>query len=178
MFTLTSLRSPFDSSTILSSTGETAWHGPHHSAQKSTITLPPEFKTSASNVSVVALVAIYSFQRGRTRSQTRRSDEMFPGSAEIRSTDVHQAPGQTGSSGARTRAARGLGEGRDVRAAAGAQQRRTEVVVRLRPGHGQQDVARRPHRLGTHAQGRLPALQGAPRVRPALPERLRLSGAL
>jgi len=34
-----------------------AWHGPHHSAQKSTITLPSDFRTSASNVSVVAVVA-------------------------------------------------------------------------------------------------------------------------
>ena len=37
--------------------GETAWHGPHHSAQKSTITLPSDWRTSFSNVSVVAMVA-------------------------------------------------------------------------------------------------------------------------
>src|SRR3954463_16307974 len=36
MLTLTSLR--FFSSAIFSSTGATAWQGPHHSAQKSTIT--------------------------------------------------------------------------------------------------------------------------------------------
>ena len=36
----------------------------------------------------------------------------------------------------------------------------------------------RPHRLGPDAEGRLPALQGAARLRPALPERLRLPGAL
>ena len=38
--------------------------------------------------------------------------------------------------------------------------------------------ARRPHGLGPDAEGRLPALQGAARLRPALPERLRLPGAL
>src|SRR5438876_490683 len=38
MFTFTSLRSPSRSSAIFSSTGETAWQGPHHSAQKSTRT--------------------------------------------------------------------------------------------------------------------------------------------
>jgi hypothetical protein len=35
-----------------------------------------------------------------------------------------------------------------------------------------------PHGVGADAQGRLPALQGAARLRPALPERLRLPGAL
>ena len=39
-------------------------------------------------------------------------------------------------------------------------------------------LARRPHRLGPDAEGRLPALQGAARLRPALPERLRLPGPL
>ena len=34
------------------------------------------------------------------------------------------------------------------------------------------------HGLGPHAEGRFPALQGAPWLRPALPERLRLSGPL
>src|SRR5205814_8619150 len=38
MFTLTSLSSPFRSSTIFSRIGETAWHGPHHSAKMSTST--------------------------------------------------------------------------------------------------------------------------------------------
>ena len=51
------------------------------------------------------------------------------------------------------------------------------LQLRRRPGHGEQD-ARRPHGLGPHAQGRLPALQGAARLRPALPERLRLPGPL
>src|SRR5512142_2278982 len=55
MFTFTILT--WCSSAMRSSTGETAWHGPHHSAQKSTITFPSDFRTSLSKVSVVALVA-------------------------------------------------------------------------------------------------------------------------
>src|SRR5262249_47760709 len=66
------------SSAMRSRTGATAWHGPHHSAQKSTMTLPSEERTSVSNVSVVALVAICSFQRGLTGFQTPRSDGFFP----------------------------------------------------------------------------------------------------
>src|SRR5579875_1850711 len=46
------------SSAIRSSTGATAWHGPHHSAQKSTSTLPSLRRTSASKVDSVASVAI------------------------------------------------------------------------------------------------------------------------
>src|SRR5438093_6799730 len=58
MFTLTSLRSPFDSSTIRSRTGATAWHGPHHSAQKSTITGLSLWRTSCSKLCVVTTVDI------------------------------------------------------------------------------------------------------------------------
>src|SRR6059058_5325602 len=64
MLTLTSFT--WCSFAIRSSTGETAWHGPHHSAQKSTITFPPSFRTSCSNVSVVAVVAIRSFRFSRS----------------------------------------------------------------------------------------------------------------
>src|SRR5918911_989835 len=53
MFTLTTLSSPDRSSAIFSSTGATAWHGPHHSAQKSTITGCSLCKTSWSKVCVV-----------------------------------------------------------------------------------------------------------------------------
>src|SRR5947209_3591037 len=58
MFTLTSLSSSGRSSTMRSSTGETAWHGPHHSAQKSTITGLSLWRTSCSKVSVVTAVDI------------------------------------------------------------------------------------------------------------------------
>src|SRR3569833_1380177 len=59
MFTLTSFR--FFSSAIFSSTGATAWHGPHHSAQKSTSTGSPDWRTSWSKVVSVTSVAIQLF---------------------------------------------------------------------------------------------------------------------
>ena len=58
-----------------------------------------------------------------------------------------------------------------------ADQGRPALELHRRPGDREQD-ARRPHRLGPDAEGRLPALQGAARLRPALPERLRLPGPL
>src|SRR5579884_277571 len=61
MLTFTSLTSR--SSAIRSSTGATAWHGPHHSAQKSTMTLPWAPVTSVSKVVSVASTAIASFRR-------------------------------------------------------------------------------------------------------------------
>src|SRR5438132_3983572 len=78
MFTFTSLRSPSRSSAIFSSTGETAWHGPHHSAQKSTrmgVCCGPSI-TSWSNVVSLTSVAIRvdsfpRFPRVRTRSPGR-----------------------------------------------------------------------------------------------------------
>src|ERR1041385_3112782 len=59
MLTLTSFTSC--SSAMRSRTGETAWHGPHHSAQKSTITPTWFSRPWVSYVAVVALVAISSF---------------------------------------------------------------------------------------------------------------------
>src|SRR5687767_10164827 len=61
MFTLTTFSSSGRSSAILSSTGETAWHGPHHSAQKSTITALSLFVTSSSKVDSVTAVDIRKF---------------------------------------------------------------------------------------------------------------------
>jgi hypothetical protein len=58
MLTFTSFTSPFRSSTILSSTGATAWHGPHHSAQKSTITGVSLSSTSCVKVSSLTAVVI------------------------------------------------------------------------------------------------------------------------
>src|SRR6478752_6467840 len=66
------------SSAIRSSTGDTAWHGPHHSAQKSTITLPSVWMTSASKLSVVALVAIGSFPICSYPLKTRKQGYFFP----------------------------------------------------------------------------------------------------
>ena len=54
---------------------------------------------------------------------------------------------------------------------------RPDVLVLRRARDREQD-ARRPHGLGPDAEGRLPALQGPPGLRPALPERLRLPGPL
>ncbi len=62
-----------------------------------------------------------------------------------------------------------------VRAAARGQSRRAALQLHRRPRHGEQGHGR-PHRLGPHAEGRLPALQGAAGLRPALPERLGLPG--
>jgi hypothetical protein len=57
MLTFTSFSSPLRSSTMRSSTGATAWHGPHHSAQKSTSTALSLCSTSASKVSFVTAIA-------------------------------------------------------------------------------------------------------------------------
>src|SRR5258707_2328584 len=76
MLTLTSFRSPWRSCAILSSTGETAWHVPRHSVQKSTRTgVSFELSiTSLSNVASVTSVAIFGccpfseFLRAKTSS--------------------------------------------------------------------------------------------------------------
>ena len=75
------------------------------------------------------------------------------------------------------RRARALGGRADVRAAPRAEPRRSALQLRRRADHGQQPDGRSP-RVGPDAEGRLPALQGAPRLRPALPERIRLPGPL
>ena len=90
---------------------------------------------------------------------------------------VHAAIGQARPSVARARGPRALGARGHIRAASRAEPRRAELLVLRRAGHREQE-ARRAHGLGPHAQGRLPALQGDARLRPAVPERLRLPGAL
>ena len=62
MLTLTSFSPPACSSTMRSRTGATAWHGPHHSAQKSTSTGTSLWITSCSNVSFLTAVDIESFR--------------------------------------------------------------------------------------------------------------------
>src|SRR6266852_8152323 len=79
MFTFTSLRSPSRSSAIFSSTGETAWHGPHHSAQKSTrtgVSFEPSI-TSWSNVVSLTSVAIRVDSFPRVSQVTTRSQGRF-----------------------------------------------------------------------------------------------------
>src|SRR5215210_706252 len=181
MFTLTSFTSPARSSTILSSTGATAWHGPHHSAQKSTITGLSLSSTSWVNVSSLTAVAIQTvLSLGKSRVPPPRGmkptgpDDVFP---RIRAR-VQAASGQARPPRARARDPRPLGARGHLRAPPRAEPRRPEVQLRRRSGDGEQDGARRPYRLGADAEGRLPALQGATGARAALPERVRLPGAL
>src|SRR5215210_4821436 len=82
MFTFTSF-SP-RSSAMRSRIGETAWQGPHHSAQKSTRTGSSLFSTSWSKVDPVTAVAIAfsSFRRLKSLATPRKTRPilgMFPG---------------------------------------------------------------------------------------------------
>ena len=126
-----------------SSTGETAWHGPHHSAQKSTMTLPSEFRTSVSNVSVVALVAIGSFQRGLTRSSNAQAGLIVP-VATVRSPVFTRLADKPDHPALELEMLDLWERERNVRAAARAQPRRPALVVRRRPRDREQDP------LGVH----------------------------
>src|SRR5690349_9221207 len=88
---------------------------------------------------------------------------------------VRAAAAGSRSSRARARDPGALGARGYVLQAPRPQPRRADVLVHGRPDHGEQPDGR-PPRVGTDAEGRLPALPRAPRVRPAVPERLRLSG--
>ena len=167
------------SSAIRSSTGATAWHGPHHSAQKSTITLPSDFEdllskcrfgrvgchwflsqigtypgvnAGAGNVLVPGLPTIEACSRRFRTNPTIHALEL----------EILELLG-----------ARGTFEQLRERNRGGADAGRSSTARSPRTSR-----ARRPHRVGPDAEGRLPALQGAARLRPALPERLRLPGAL
>src|SRR5215211_8020252 len=72
--------------------------------------------------------------------------------------------------GSRAGGARALGARADVRAATRAEPQGADLQLRRRAGDGEQE-ARAPHGVGEDAQGRLPALPGAARIPPALPER-------
>src|SRR3954453_15802397 len=181
MLTLTSLSSPARSSAILSRIGETAWHGPHHSAQKSTRTGFSLFRTSSSKLASVtaSAIAVSSF-RWVPQGKTPRVQPFFPGRRiETHGSDsrVQAATGGSRPSRARARDPRALGRGGPVRAAARAQPRRADVVVRRRAGHREEDARGAP-RVGADAEGRVPAVARDAGLRPALPERLRLPGPL
>src|SRR6266511_65451 len=80
MLTFTSVSSPGRSSAILSSTGETAWHGPHHSAQKSTrtgVSFDPSI-TSCWKLASLTSVDIGFLSFGCSRVITRREGGFFP----------------------------------------------------------------------------------------------------
>src|ERR1700730_6230284 len=178
MLTLTSFR--FFSSAIRSSTGATAWQGPHHSAQKSTSTGSPAWSTSFSNVASVTSVAIQrSFRflrRAGTRSSKGKNVALYTSLPDERASLPDAADGAR-PSGARGGDPRLVGAGENLSEAPRPERRRAALFLLRRAGHGQQD-ARRPHGLGADVEGRLPALQGPARIPPALPERLRLPGAV
>src|SRR6478735_2987275 len=95
-----------------------------------------------------------------------------------RGADLYTTSGQAGPQRARARDPRDVGARGDVRQPARSERRRPALQLRRRACDREQDGARRPHGLGTNAEGRLSALQGDARVSPALPERIRLSGTL
>src|SRR4029450_8225468 len=81
MLTLTSLSSASRSAAMRSSTGATAWHGPHHSAQKSTRTGLSLWMTSCSKVSVVTFNAMCPFASmvlASSSTQTSNAGKPFP----------------------------------------------------------------------------------------------------
>ena len=123
-------------------------------------------------------VGSFRFSCGCYLIETRRQEPVCSRSLESKhATHVRAASACPRPSRARARDPRALGARADVRAAPRAEPRRAALQLHRRPDHGEQPDGR-PPRLGPDAQGRLPALQGAARLRPALPERLRLPGPL
>src|SRR5689334_14673571 len=122
MFTLTIL-TPW-SSAMRSSTGATAWQGPHHSAQKSTITLPSPWRTSCSNVLSVAWVGMDSFPGFDWYNEPR--GRILP---RLDWEDVRPSARAARFQRPRARGARALGARAHVRAAPGAEPGRPPVVV-------------------------------------------------
>ena len=116
-----------------------------------------------------------SFRSGRSRLSTN-AGRTIRSRARLEA-HVHAAPGQARSTRSSSRSSscwEREGTFEQLR-----EQNRggPKLVVHRRPGDGEQE-ARRAHGVGPDAEGRLPALQGAARLRPALPERLRLPGAV
>src|SRR3954462_8327811 len=142
--TLSSLRSD----AIWSTTGAIAWHGPHHSAQKSTSTGWPAPSTSLSKVCSVTLSGIRSFLPQVSDCPNARAGTGVPARYDRPDeTDLHAAAECARSPGARTGAARAVGAGAALRAPGRAEQRHPAVELHRRPDHGQQPDGRAP-RLG------------------------------
>src|SRR6266568_1677509 len=180
MFTLTSVSSSARSSAIRSRTGAIAWHGPHHSAQKSTITGFSLCSTCSSNVVSVttSIVNVLCSLSGDARSNDWPRRKLPASNLESsHGPRLRAACACPRSSRARAEGARLVGARTRLRRAPRAEPRRPALQLHRRARHGEQD-ARRAHGVGEDAEGRLPALQGVARLRPALPERLRLPGAL
>src|SRR6266566_7540338 len=176
MFTLTSFRSLSRSSTILSSTGETAWHGPHHSAQKSTITGLSLWRTSCSKLDSVTAVLIFkcSFPLSLL-VETPVVESLFPRLDWRDGADLQAAAARSRPSSARGGDSAVVGGRTSIPAASREKPWRPEVPVHGRADHCERPGRRAP-RPRSDAERRLPAVQGAPRPRPPLPERLRLAG--
>ena len=117
--------------------------------------------------------------RGADASSLERDGALSLGRRCERGTEpfVREADAEARPSGHRARGARSLGPGAHPPAPAGAQPRRAHVQLHRRPRHREQSACR-PYRVGTDAEGRVPALQGDAGLRSALPERIRLSGTL
>ena len=95
----------------------------------------------------------------------------------MRRAHLPASAGQTRPSRARAGDARALGRRAHVREAARAEPRRADASRFIDGPITANNPTGVHHGLGPHAEGRLPALQGAARLRPALPERLRLARA-
>src|SRR5919198_3655220 len=175
MLSLTIFRS-LRSAAIWSSTGAIAWHGPHHSAQKSTSTGLSAPSTSLSKVCSVTASGISSFLPQVSDTPNARASTGVPARYDRSDgADLHAAAECPRPPGAREGDPGALGAGTDLRAPARAELRRPPLPLHGRPDHGQRS-RRRPSRNRAHAEGRLPALQGTARLRPEVPERLRLAG--
>src|SRR5918997_3034409 len=170
MFTFTSVSSFDRSSAMRSSTGETAWQGPHHSAQKSTITGFSLASTSWSKVDSVTAVDIevpfcmgfglrlsYPISRRSVIDVNAREPRVLPTLESIHDSHVPAAREGARSPRARARDSRAVGPRGHVRAGARAQSRRRALELHRRPDHRQQPDGR-PSRLGPDAEGRVPAL--------------------
>src|SRR5919201_939366 len=170
--TFSSLRS----CAIWSSTRAIAWHGPHHSAQKSTSTGWSAPSTSLSKVCSVTAFAISSFLPQVSDSPNARESAGVPARYDqTHGAGLHATAERARPPGSGTGDPCALGGGGHLRPPAGAERLRPPLPLHGRPDYGQRS-RRGPPRNRAHPQGRLPALQGAARLRPAVPERLRFPG--
>src|SRR3954449_3767191 len=144
MFSLTILSSS-RSCAIWSSTGAIAWHGPHHSAQKSTSTGLSLWSTSWSKVCSVTVSGMKVLSTSSVCCLKRGGESRC--SRSLRSADAQAAserarPPRAGAGGAGA-----LGGGADVPAPARAECRRAALQLHRRADHRQQPDGR-PSRLG------------------------------
>ena len=179
MLTLTSFSSPARSSAIRSSTGETAWQGPHHSAQKSTRTASPSSPRSPRSrrssrlrrlpFGYVPFFGLPWPKRGRTAYCSRSLESK---ACRRLFAPLPAFPDHPRSSGRSSRSGRTRGRSQAARP----EPRRPDVQLHRRPDHGEQPDGR-PPRWGACSRTSSSATRRCG-LRPALPERLRLPGPL